>query len=124
MTFPQIWRVFQTHTFSPFQELVTQLTQEKENLEALIGELKEDIQQLETKVAEARERERLIVEYPDLNGPVNPDLMGEFIMIASSRFISVVIQSIYLTVLLAPHSDGLGIVLLIVIVWHHRHLFC
>ena len=31
---------------------------------------------MEGKLVEAKDHERLLVEYPDLNGPVNPDLTG------------------------------------------------
>ena len=36
------------------------------------------ITELGMKLDESKERERMIVEYPDLNGPVNPDLSGQY----------------------------------------------
>ena len=49
---------------------------EKKSLSNSIKESQEMISQLEVKLEESKERERMIVEYPDLNGPVNPDLSG------------------------------------------------
>ena len=36
---------------------------------------------LTTRLDEARDRERLLLDYPDINGPVNPDLVGRCIAI-------------------------------------------
>ena len=41
-------------------------------------ELKSEISQLESTLEEAKEHEKLLVEYPDLNGPVNPDFTGKY----------------------------------------------
>jgi molybdopterin converting factor small subunit len=49
---------------------------DKESLEQTITTLETTVQSLNDKLEEAKERERLIVEYPDINGPVNPDLSG------------------------------------------------
>ena len=49
---------------------------DKESLEQTIGTLESSLDSLNNKLEEAKERERLIVEYPDINGPVNPDLTG------------------------------------------------
>ncbi|KAL5016109.1 hypothetical protein ScPMuIL_005698 [Solemya velum] len=54
------------------QELVT----EKQKLEKSIDELEQTIQDLETNLEEAKEQEKLLVAYPDLHGPVNPDVQG------------------------------------------------
>ena len=43
-----------------------------------MGELKGDILEMERKLERAREQERMLVEYPDLNGPVNTDLAGRW----------------------------------------------
>ncbi|CAH1802625.1 unnamed protein product [Owenia fusiformis] len=45
-------------------------------LEDTIDELRSTIRNLEDKLTAAKDRERLILEYPDLNGPVNPDTQG------------------------------------------------
>ena len=63
-------------TFSLHQRLVNQLTKEKEKLEQSIQELEASLGPLEEHVNQAKEREKLLVEYPDLNGPVNPDYEG------------------------------------------------
>lgn len=39
-------------------------------------QLQGEIKQLEVTLEEVKERERLMIEYPDLNGPVNPDMTG------------------------------------------------
>ena len=36
---------------------------------------------LNDKLEEAKERERLIVEYPDINGPVNKNINGKILLI-------------------------------------------
>ncbi|XP_048760038.2 coiled-coil domain-containing protein 157-like [Ostrea edulis] len=58
------------------QALVDELSVQKEELQGSIATLKSDIQQLENKLEEATEREKLLIEYPDLHGPVNPDMQG------------------------------------------------
>ncbi|KAK6192725.1 hypothetical protein SNE40_004149 [Patella caerulea] len=52
------------------------LAKEKDDLEKTMEETRHIIQQMEKQVNEAKEREKLLVEYPDLNGPVNPDYKG------------------------------------------------
>ncbi|WAR02562.1 CC157-like protein, partial [Mya arenaria] len=47
-----------------------------ESLEQSITTMDKSICGLNDRLEEAKERERLIVEYPDVNGPVNPDLTG------------------------------------------------
>ncbi|XP_033747469.1 coiled-coil domain-containing protein 157-like [Pecten maximus] len=58
------------------EELIEHLSAEKEQLQDSISKLENSIQTLEHQLEEARERERLMIEYPDLNGPVNRDLQG------------------------------------------------
>ncbi|XP_061198305.1 coiled-coil domain-containing protein 157-like [Saccostrea echinata] len=58
------------------QALIDELSSQKEELEGSIETLKSDIQHLESKLEEAVEREKLMIEYPDLNGPVNPGMKG------------------------------------------------
>lgn len=58
------------------QAEVDHLLADKESLEQTISTLETTVESLSEKLEEAKERERLIVEYPDLNGPVNPDLTG------------------------------------------------
>lgn len=50
---------------------------DKESLEQSIDTLQVTVNSLNDKLEEAKERERLIVEYPDVNGPVNKDLIGK-----------------------------------------------
>lgn len=52
------------------------MTADKESLEQSIDTLQVTVDSLNDKLEEAKERERLIVEYPDINGPVNKDLTG------------------------------------------------
>ncbi|XP_045171608.2 coiled-coil domain-containing protein 157-like isoform X2 [Mercenaria mercenaria] len=49
---------------------------DKESLEQSITTLETTVESLNDKLEEAKERERLIVGYPDINGPVNPDISG------------------------------------------------
>ncbi|GFO09866.1 coiled-coil domain-containing protein 157-like isoform x1 [Plakobranchus ocellatus] len=56
--------------------IIHNLESEKKSLAASVKESQEMIRNLESKIEESKERERMIVEYPDLNGPVNPDLSG------------------------------------------------
>ncbi|OWF50254.1 coiled-coil domain-containing protein 157-like [Mizuhopecten yessoensis] len=58
------------------EELIEHLGAEKEQLQDSISQLETNIQKLEQQLEEAREQERLMIEYPDLNGPVNRDLKG------------------------------------------------
>ena len=55
------------------------MSEEKEKLQESVARLDGDVKKLEKRVQESTERERLIIEYPDLNGPVNPDLAGMYI---------------------------------------------
>ena len=74
--------LFETqHCVDILQVLVKQLKRDKENLEDSMLELQTDIRKLEGTIQDAKEREQLMVEYPDLNGPVNPDLQGNGIII-------------------------------------------
>ncbi|KAK7474482.1 hypothetical protein BaRGS_00034304 [Batillaria attramentaria] len=56
--------------------IIKNLNEEKSKLEESISRTEAEIQRLESQLVEAKERERMIIEYPDLNGPVNPDLPG------------------------------------------------
>ena len=58
---------------------------DKESLEQTIGTLESSLDVLNDKLEDAKERERLIVEYPDINGPVNPDLTGTMVIWAQSK---------------------------------------
>ncbi|KAJ8312417.1 hypothetical protein KUTeg_009790 [Tegillarca granosa] len=58
------------------EDLIEQISTEKVELEKSICSLQDNIKVIEGKLEEAKERERLLIEYPDLNGPVNPDLTG------------------------------------------------
>ena len=64
------------HSFFLDQIIIRSLSEEKRSLEQSIQETEAQIKAMEEKLVEAKERERLIIEYPDLNGPVNPDLQG------------------------------------------------
>ena len=59
-----------------FQAEIEHVQADKESLEQTIGTLESSLDVLNDKLEDAKERERLIVEYPDINGPVNPDLTG------------------------------------------------
>ena len=64
-------------SLSPFEQIIIRnLNEEKKSLEQGIRETEAQIKVMEERLVEAKERERLIIEYPDLNGPVNPDLQG------------------------------------------------
>lgn len=58
--------------------MIETVSREKTELEESITSLQQNINTLETRIQESADRERLMIEYPDLNGPVNPDLNGEF----------------------------------------------
>ncbi|XP_060064731.1 coiled-coil domain-containing protein 157-like [Ylistrum balloti] len=58
------------------EELIEHLSAEKEQLQESISQLETSIKTLEHQLEDAKERERLMIEYPDLNGPVNRDLQG------------------------------------------------
>ena len=49
---------------------------DKESLEQSIHDLEETISDLRGQIQAAKEHEKLLIQYPDLNGPVNPDLSG------------------------------------------------
>lgn len=57
---------------------MSELTREKTKLEHSISELQSNIGVLEEQIQENKEREQLLVTYPDLNGPVNSDLTGKY----------------------------------------------
>jgi len=60
---------------------VDQLAADRESLEQTVTTLEESMAALTTRLDEARDRERLLLDYPDINGPVNPDLVGRCIAI-------------------------------------------
>ncbi|XP_041348129.1 coiled-coil domain-containing protein 157-like [Gigantopelta aegis] len=63
-------------TIKENETVIKDLTRQKDEIQKDLQETRELIQKLEVKLEEAKERERLIIEYPDLNGPVNPDYQG------------------------------------------------
>ncbi|CAG2195537.1 unnamed protein product [Mytilus edulis] len=58
------------------ENMIETVSREKTELEESITSLQQNINTLETRIQESADRERLMIEYPDLNGPVNPDLNG------------------------------------------------
>ncbi|XP_005112671.2 coiled-coil domain-containing protein 157 [Aplysia californica] len=56
--------------------IMKNLQKEKETLEESIKETGKSLADMEQQLREAADRERMIIEYPDLNGPVNSDLQG------------------------------------------------
>ncbi|XP_059144278.1 coiled-coil domain-containing protein 157-like isoform X2 [Physella acuta] len=56
--------------------IIKNLEKEKKKLEKSVKAAQESVSALTSELEEAKQRERLIVEYPDLNGPVNSDLHG------------------------------------------------
>ena len=56
-----------------------EISKEKKNLEKSMVVLRNEISQLEITIQEAKEQEKLLVEYPDLNGPVNTDFAGMYV---------------------------------------------
>ena len=74
-TVVHIYNVYKTYLL---QELRKEISRQKESLQGAVGELKADILEMERKLERAGEQERLLVEYPDLNGPVNTDLAGKW----------------------------------------------
>ncbi|KAH3876704.1 hypothetical protein DPMN_000553, partial [Dreissena polymorpha] len=64
------------NTLKEKQSEIDHLLADKESLEQSIHTLEVTVSTLSDRLEEAKERERLIVEYPDINGPVNPDLSG------------------------------------------------
>ncbi|XP_067932683.1 coiled-coil domain-containing protein 157-like [Watersipora subatra] len=61
---------------SSSKTVVQGIEMEKGELKKSIKSLQETIGGLELDLNSMKERERLLVEYPDLNGPVNPDMTG------------------------------------------------
>lgn len=55
---------------------IESLMADKESLEHTITTLETTMQSLTDKLQEVMDRERLIIEYPDINGRVNPDITG------------------------------------------------
>ena len=45
-------------------------------MEQSVQELNDNIKELEKRVEETNENKKLLIMYPDLNGPVNPDIGG------------------------------------------------
>ena len=75
--------------------LITRLTRDKESLQESMVELQTDIQQLERTLGEAREEQQLLLQYPDLNGPVNTDLQGRHIRLVVFSFTSPTLHVVY-----------------------------
>lgn len=57
--------------------MVENIEVEKRELRGRIDALTSTVGGLETQLGSMKERETLMVEYPDLNGPVNADINGE-----------------------------------------------
>ena len=51
----------------------------------MVRDLEDKTLNLESKLQEAKEQLHLTIEYPDLNGPVNKDLVGESWIIEMSH---------------------------------------
>ncbi|XP_071110838.1 coiled-coil domain-containing protein 157-like [Haliotis cracherodii] len=64
------------HKIKEKEVVIESLNTEKTSLKKSIADTEGRIERLEKSLEEARERERMIIEYPDLNGPVNPDYQG------------------------------------------------
>ncbi|KAK2191714.1 hypothetical protein NP493_47g04026 [Ridgeia piscesae] len=58
------------------KELQREISEQKEALEGAVRELRGEVREMGRKLEKAKDQERLLVEYPDLNGPVNTDLTG------------------------------------------------
>ena len=56
--------------------MIISLEKNKARLETSIRELENNIEDSERQLNVAQDRERLMIEYPDLNGPVNRDITG------------------------------------------------
>ena len=54
------------------------MSEEKNSLASSVAQVRREICELQTQLAEAQEQEKLLVAYPDLNGPVNTDLTGRY----------------------------------------------
>ncbi len=51
--------------------------EERDALEQQIQDLSDTVKNFEQQVIQAKENERLLIMYPDLHGPVNPDMNGK-----------------------------------------------
>lgn len=61
---------------------------EKSTLRGKVTELERTVSGMERDLAGMRERERLLVEYPDLNGPVNSNVSGMIYNTISFHYIN------------------------------------
>ena len=52
------------------------MKRDKSSIEQSLVDLQQDIQQMEKTLQQAKEQQELLLQYPDLNGPVNPDVQG------------------------------------------------
>lgn len=66
------------HNALLFKSVVEKIESEKSQLREQITSLEQTVTNLEQDVTSMKERERLMVEYPDLNGPVNVNMAGMF----------------------------------------------
>ena len=62
------------------QVIAERLSKDKELLEQSVQDLNDNINDLEKQINQAKENEKLLIMYPDLNGPVNPDISGKFFL--------------------------------------------
>ena len=60
--------------------MLKNVQKEKEQLEESFAASQSALENLEKKLKESEERERMIIEYPDLNGPVNQNLQGMYML--------------------------------------------
>ena len=60
------------------QAIAVRLEREKDALEQAIQELNHNIKELEKQNEDMNENKKLLIMYPDLNGPVNPDISGMY----------------------------------------------
>ena len=60
------------------QAIAERLVREKDALEQSIQELNDNIKELEKQNEDMKENKKLLIMYPDLNGPVNPDISGMY----------------------------------------------
>lgn len=66
------------NTIRIFKVMIERLAKDKDSLEQTIQDLSDNIKELEAQSDRAKENERLLIMYPDLNGPVNPDISGMY----------------------------------------------
>lgn len=59
------------------QNMIERIEKEKRELRSTITQLEHNISSLESDLGKMKDRERLLVEYPDLNGPVNANMQGK-----------------------------------------------